>query len=127
MKTRSRTLEDIVTSRYWRRSDAEVVVKTWLESGETLGGFARRWALNARRIARWASEFEEEGEEQLDVTFHPLRVVEPEEVVVEGACVVENQRWLAELEREQWTVRVPVGFDASEMERLLHIVTEVER
>ena len=73
----------------------------WHENGETLSAFARRWSLKTKRIARWAAQLEEE---RRSVRFHPLRVVECVEPVMEAPSAVDIERILAEVVCERWTV-----------------------
>ena len=129
MERGSRKFKNAVNSRYWNQADAAVVVDAWRESGESLTGFARRWSVSARRLGRWAARLEKEttASTAVAVRFHPVQVVEPMPRADTSARVVAQAQWLAELQREQWSVRVPVGFEESEMARLLGLVAEVEQ
>ena len=60
--------------RYWRSSDAKVVVDAWRSSGEPMAQFARSYGVDRGRLARWAKRLVEQpatGELQ----FHPVRLV----------------------------------------------------
>ncbi len=127
MQTGMLKLREVVKSRYWRREDAKVVIDAWRASGATMTEFARRWSLNANRIARWVEQVDGVGSDPA-VVFHPVVVVgEPAPRVADEPQFAHPSPWLAEVRREQWTVRVRVGFEAAEMARLLGVVAEVER
>ena len=64
---------ELAGRRYWREAEARVVVESWHRSGETLGGFARRYGLARGRLARWVSRLEGRADE--GVRFHPVRLV----------------------------------------------------
>lgn len=98
--------------RYWRARDARVVVEAWRESGETRAAFARRHGIEPKRLSRWVAELEGPGEA---VRFHPVRLVEaarpdergePIEIVLGDGC----------------SVRVPAGFAAEDLERVLRVL-----
>ena len=103
----------VAALRYWRAPEARVVVAAWRQSGETLGRFAVRYGIEARRLRRWASRL---GPEEQAVRFHPVRLVEggapggrgrePLEIVLGAAC----------------TVRVAPGFEAEDLERVLRVL-----
>lgn len=122
----SKKLREVVESRYWRREDAEVVVAAWRASGDTMAGFAREWSLNPNRISRWATELAGGEEEETAVSFLPVRVVEPTEARVAVEPAEPASHWVGEVCRGDFVVRVPLGFAADEMARLLAVVAEVE-
>jgi hypothetical protein len=103
----------IAKLRYWRATDARVVVEAWRRSGERLWRFADRHGIHPRRLSRWAAELEAQEEA---VRFHPVRLVErqersgpsgePIEIVMEDGC----------------SVRVPPGFAAEDLERVLSVL-----
>lgn len=116
----------MVASRYWRRADAEIVVAAWRASGDTLAQFARDWSLNPNRISRWVAEFDDRDEEA-EVSFLPVQVVESAQPVVATESEEPTERWVGEVCHGEFVVRVPVGFAADEMARLLGVVAGVER
>jgi hypothetical protein len=99
--------------RYWRAADARVVVEAWRRSGEGLLEFAARYGIHPIRLRRWAGQLEAAGE---PLGFHPVRLVqseeragpsgEPIEIVIGGGC----------------SVRVPPGFGAKDLERVLVVL-----
>lgn len=99
--------------RYWRGSEARVVVDAWRASGEGLAAFARRYGIQPRRVSRWARELEERGE---PVRFHPVQVVGQGERV-RG----EESRIEIEL-GDGATVRVSAGFAAEDLARVLEVL-----
>lgn len=106
-------VERVAGQRYWRGSEARVVVDAWRASGEGLAGFARRYGIQPRRVSRWARELEERGE---PVRFHPVQVVG------QGAGVRgEESRIEIEL-GDGATVRVPAGFAAEDLARVLEVL-----
>lgn len=105
----------VAARRYWRAADARIVVEAWRSSGEELGAFAGRYGIHPRRLRRWAGQ--RVGETGGSVVFHPVRLVaaayrapsiEPIEIVLgEGV-----------------RVRVPVGFCAEDLERVLGVLSQ---
>jgi hypothetical protein len=103
----------VAALRYWRSADAEVVVDAWKRSGEGLREFAERQGIHPGRLRRWTTQL---GEAAEAVRFHPVRVVhpggverrvgEPLEIVVGEGC----------------RVRVPPGFAAEDLERVLEVL-----
>lgn len=118
MSTESEEFAEVVKSTYWRREDAALVVAAWRSSGESLTAFGRRWSLDPRRISRWAHKLGEAAPSDA-MTFYPVQL--------KPVAVERNElEWVGEVRRREWTVRVPVGFAASEMSRLLTVIAEVE-
>jgi hypothetical protein len=106
-------IAEVAVSRYWRESEGRLVVAAWKRSGETLAGFAGRHGIHPDRVARWAKRVDRGvGKEP---SFHPVRVV--------AQSIVGAGREPFELMVPNGTrVRVPVGFDAAELARLLAVV-----
>ena len=68
-----------LTSRYWRRPDAEVIVAALLHSGMTVSAFGREFGVCVQRLGRWRKRLVGHGEGDgsgLPATgFHPVHVV----------------------------------------------------
>jgi hypothetical protein len=87
--------------------------------------FAERWELNPGRIARWKKRLENEPDGEA-VDFLPVRIVEPSRPAPVEPPRPASTRWVAEVARRDWAVRVPTGFEDRELARLLRVVEEVE-
>lgn len=104
--------------RPWREADVRVLLEAWRESGQTLTAFARRYAVHPERLARWHRLLRRKRPRS--VRFHPVRVrplqtrlAHPDErieVVVRDGCAI----------------RVPPGFDADELRRVVAVLTAAE-
>lgn len=113
MATRKDEVRRAARQRYWQAEQARVVVEGWKASGERLTAFARRHGIKPRRLSEWAKRLEPSSEE---ITFHPVQVVQvsseewaqrdPIEIVLGGGC----------------SVRVPPGFAAQDLERVLGVL-----
>jgi hypothetical protein len=99
--------------RYWRAAEARVVVEAWRHSGQTLSEFAGRYGIQARRLGRWAGQLEPEEEA---VRFHPVRLVARQNG--EGRSGEPIEIVLGDGRR----VRVPRGFAAEDLERVLSVL-----
>jgi hypothetical protein len=107
-------------SRYWREAEARVLVEAWRRSGETLTRFARRHGVQRRRLARWVDRLE--GAPGKAVRFHRVRLVDYRQVDPErdrSGAAIEIQFGGGRL------VRVPHGFEADELRRVLAVLAEV--
>jgi hypothetical protein len=103
----------VAALRYWRAAEARVVVEAWRRSGEACSAFAGRYGIHPRRLRRWAEQLEAGGE---SVGFHAVRLVRREngsgskdqliEIVLGEGC----------------SVRVPAGFAAADLERVLTVL-----
>lgn len=71
---RKGSVAEVAVRRYWRESEARVMVEAWRNSGESLPEFARRHRVDRRRVARWAGRVD--GSEPAPVRFHPVRLAE---------------------------------------------------
>ena len=111
----ARRVGSVFEKRYWREAEARAVVTAWQRSGESLSSFARAQGVKARRIAWWAARLGVRTSES--VRFHPVHLIEPrvdsgpgrpealEVVLADGRCV-----------------RVPAGFAAEDLARVLLVV-----
>jgi hypothetical protein len=99
--------------KYWRAADAQVVVEAWRASGERLEVFAERYGVRPRRVRRWARQLGPKA--QAAVTFHPVRLVG-------AARPVERKEPIEIVLSEEVRVRVPAGFCAEDLERVLGVL-----
>ena len=109
---------EVAGRSYWRETEARVMVKAWQGSGSTLWKFARRHGVDPRRLSRWASRLE--GSELSTMRFHPVRLAERGE----------DQRDSRSIEIEMGggqCVRVPCGFEAEDLRRVLAVLAEAAR
>ncbi len=116
--SRKIAIAEVAGRSYWREAEARVMVKAWQGSGSRLSRFARRHGVDPRRLSRWASRLE--GSELSTMRFHPVRLAErgggqPDGRVIEidlggGRCV-----------------RVPCGFEAEDLRRVLAVLAEAAR
>jgi len=104
-------ITNLVQRRRWREADARAVVAAWQRSGKSKSVFAREHSLVLQRLSRWAARLG--GCSNRRVRFHPVRLVgglrdrnAAIEVVLVDGC----------------RVRVPEGFVAEELERVLRVV-----
>jgi nuclear transport factor 2 (NTF2) superfamily protein len=112
---RGTDVQQVAARRYWREPEARLLVEAWRSSGERLTEFARRHDFEPKRLARWVRCLETDNR---GVGFHAVRLVQrrPEP---EGPIEIE-------LARGQ-LVRVPRGFEAEDLRRVLAVLGEVER
>ena len=112
-------VRQVAERRYWRESEARVLVEAWRNSGETLAGFARRHGVERRRLTRWVGRLEGGGEA---LRFHPVRLVKRRPDPESGSGVpIEIE--LAEGQR----VRVSRGFAAEDLRRVLAVLGEAAK
>jgi len=113
MASKKKDVAQVASLRCWQAEDARVVVEAWKESGERLTAFARRYGIKPRRLSQWANRLEVPSEE---IRFHPVRVVQaPSEEL--------SQRNPIEIVLgEGYSVRVPPGFAAQDLERVLGVL-----
>ena len=100
--------------RYWRSTEAAVAVEAWKRSGEGLRAFAERYGIHPRRLGRWSRELGEAAEEP--VRFHRVRIVQTREVEHPGDGSLEI------VLGEGWRVRVPPGFAAEDLDRVIEVL-----
>ena len=113
---RTEKITGIIQKRRWREADARLVVSASQASGKSLSSFARKYGLQPARIWRWSARLREQSNGT--VRFHPVRLVEPDhgdhrpgtiEVVL-----LDGRR-----------VRVPQGFAAGDLARVLAVLEGV--
>jgi len=117
----SRRTEVAQVSRrsYWRETDARVMVEAWQSSGETLCEFADRHGVDPRRVARWASRLAA-PQEPGAVRFHRVRVA--------GNGAGSGSGLAIEIKLSGGLrVRVPHGFEAQDLRRVLAVLEEGAR
>jgi hypothetical protein len=100
---------------YWRAADARVVVEAWKRSGQRLTEFASEYGIHARRLGRWAQRLECEGE----LRFHPVRLVAPRGTARPAGEPLEVVLGAGR------SVRVPPGFAAEDLARVLAVLEGV--
>ena len=108
---RTGSVAEVAVQRYWRETEARVMVEAWQNSGESLSGFARRHRVDPRRVARWAVRVD--GSEPAPVRFHPVRLADHDG---EGGGAIEIH--LVDGQR----VRVPPGFQTEDLRRVLAVL-----
>ena len=105
----------VVSRRRWTEEDALQILEAWKTSGKTLSVFARELGVGRQRIQRWVAQLGID-EPEPSVTFHPVRVIGesrlPEAEALE-VVLVDGTR-----------VRIPNGFDAEELRRLIGVLRE---
>jgi len=101
--------------KYWREADARRALAALARSGLTLREFSQRSGISEKKLRRWRDRLEASPERA--VAFQEVRVVSPptldapREPDLAGEVVVGRYR-----------VRAPLGFDESELRRLITTV-----
>lgn len=116
---RAAEVRQVAERPYWREAEARVVVEAWRGSGEMLAVFAGRHGVEPRRLARWVRRLELGAEG--GVRFHPVRLLEPPAEAKRSGSGAPIEIELAHGRR----VRVPRGFEAEELRRVLLVLGEV--
>jgi hypothetical protein len=88
------------------------MVEAWRGSGQSLEGFARRHGVDWRRLRRWSTRLDASAPA---IQFHPVRIAE---VVgrADGAEAIEIEL------RSGHRVRVPRGFEAEDLRRVVAVL-----
>jgi hypothetical protein len=106
--------------RYWRNKEARIAVEAWQRSGQTLAEFSRRHRIRPRRLGRWANRLsagaEAPGAKVEPVHFHPVRLVTAEKIAEESHDPIEI------VLGDGCVVRVPRGFLAADLSRVLQVL-----
>jgi hypothetical protein len=115
-KQKEAGVAEVAARRHWSESDARVLLAAWRRSGQALTAFAQPYGIHPERLGRWHRLLREPP--QADVRFHPVRVrrAEPGRVALETIELV-----LSGGHR----IRVPPGFDAQDLRRLLAVMEAV--
>jgi hypothetical protein len=133
MSKEEQELQRIIKRPRWRVKDAEVIVAAWQHSGKSVTRFSKDWRIDDQRLTRWIhtmqpSEHPEPQEREAapaPLTFHRVQLPEPAsppDIIRETDAA---GQWVAEVSHTNWTVRVPYGFEALELKRLLTVIMEV--
>jgi transposase-like protein len=116
--SRKINVAEVAGRPYWCETEARVMVKAWRSSGGRLSRFARRHGVDPRRLSRWASRLE--GSEPAPMRFHPVRLAEGGGGQRDGRAI--------EIELGGGRcVRVPHGFEAEDLRRVLAVLEEAAR
>lgn len=111
-RRRSSGLADVFGQSYWREAEGRAVVGAWERSGKSVSTFAKEHGVEPHRVSRWAYRLRATSG---SVRFHPVRLVaghrggeRPDAIEV---VLVDGRR-----------VRVPEGFAAEDLERVLAVL-----
>jgi transposase-like protein len=109
--------------RYWREADARQALAALDRSGLSLREYCERTGVSERKLRRWKRRLETATPHSTP-GFREVRVVETP--VVETASGVEEAvvDIAGEVIAGRYRVRAPLGFDASELRRLIATVAE---
>jgi len=105
----------VARRRYWREADARVLIEAWRGSGQPLSRFARRYAVEPRRLADWARRLADRKPEPM--VLHPVQLVQREQGA-RAAGAIEIQLVSGP------SVRVPAGFASEDLQRVLIVLRE---
>jgi transposase-like protein len=107
-------IAETVARRRWRAADARVLIEAWRQSGQTLTAFAQSHDVHPERLGRWHRLLRTEL--QAPVRFHPVQVRQIQPQRAEPGERIE----LVLLDGR--SIRVPHGFDAGDLRRVLHVL-----
>lgn len=113
MEERDAEVAEVAGQRRWREGDARVVLEAWRGSGQSLTAFVKLYGIHPERLGRWHRLLRTRAGD--GVRFHPVRVrlrdaASAEAVKIE--LVLAGDR----------CIRLPPGFDAEDLRRLLTVV-----
>lgn len=128
-------MSELAKSKYWQAEQAQEVIEAWRASGESVSAFCRTWDIKPKRLRYWlkgpeqkrrsarlgASSSSESTAPSSAVVFHELSVQAPAEIRRPGM----ERAVVARVERGQWSVVVPHGFDQAELGRLFCVLEGV--
>jgi hypothetical protein len=103
----------VAVRRHWREDDARVLLVAWRRSGQTLTAFARVYDIHPERLGRWHRLLRTGL--QGAVRFHQVRVRGVERPSDEKPDRIEPLLGSGRL------IRVPYGFNADDLRRLLAV------
>ena len=106
-------ITDIIWKRRWSEAEARLVVSASQASGKSVLSFAREYGLQHSRIWRWSARLP--GELKGGMRFHPVRLVE-------GERLDARHRTIEVVLLNGRRVRVPQGFVAEDLERVLEVL-----
>lgn len=113
-------LQEVVAKGYWRADDATVVVDALEASGMSLAAFCRTHGIHANRVARWRKRLRAVSAGPSSGSSPSARTMHFHELAMPAAA---PPRWVAEVElMSGYVVRIPTGFDAGELDRLLGVL-----
>jgi transposase-like protein len=103
------------TRRRWTADDAEAAFAAQARSGLSLACFAAREGLEVHRLYRWSRRLEDTGDRLTGF------------VEVTAAVAARGEVRFDVVLRSGQTVRVPEGFDAQELRRLIAVLEEASQ
>lgn len=101
-------------SKYWRETDARVVLAAMSDSGMPLTVFGGHFGIRVEKLRRWRRRLGE----SVEVGFHEVRLVEPLVTVDRGVA----DAMFEVVVRSGRTVKVPAGFDSAALGRLVEVL-----
>jgi hypothetical protein len=112
-----------VRDGYWRAESAEVIVRAWEQSGETLTAFARRHGLGRERLARWRTRLRK-APSPAGLRFHAVTVRKSPAagVAPSGPETVAGGSGLELVVRGGRRIRVGCGFDPEVLVELVRVL-----
>jgi hypothetical protein len=122
-KSLSPSMQTVSRKGYWREAEARLVVQAWRASGQSVEDFAAAHGLRGRRLSRWTRRLGQPrrrpSEPQtkpspVKLHFHPVELVRGDQSVRDVAIEISLG--------EKWRVRVPSGFAAEDLERVLQLL-----
>jgi hypothetical protein len=114
LEQKDAVIAEVAGRRHWREAEARVLIDAWRQSGQTLTAFARACDVHPERLARWHRQLRAESPEA--VRFHPVRVRTAER---------DSDEYTGRIELvlgDGRSIRVPHGFDAGDLRRVLAVV-----
>jgi len=117
MEERDAGVAEVAAQRRWREGDARVVLEAWRGSGQSLAAFGKFYGIHPERLGRWHRLLRRKAGE--GVRFHRVRVRLGDAPSAEAA----KMELLLAGDR---CIRLPPGFDAEDLRRLLTVVGVTE-
>lgn len=104
--------------KYWRESDARVVLDAWRASGLRLSEYARQQGLSPKRLIRWRRRLEVAGSASAPMAFHPVQLLG----LPESGRAVSGAGRIEIVLGDGCEIRVPQGFAAEDLSRVLDVL-----